>query len=162
MRFLAALAALVLLPSPAAVAAYLIGAIMTDSGLLAGIGGCANRALTADLARWTRTYAYEFAHRTGPGLTPIPGYVWGAGHAAELAYLFPSFDNGTPIAPTFDRDERRLAQDMKRAWGAFVRSGSPGWPPYGVESLRAGGRSRLITDAEYAAEHQCASGTPAP
>jgi para-nitrobenzyl esterase len=48
------------------------------------------------------TWAYEFAHRTGPGLTPIPGYVWGAGHAAELAYLFPSFDNGTPIAPTFD------------------------------------------------------------
>ncbi|GID91659.1 carboxylesterase/lipase family protein [Amorphoplanes digitatis] len=137
-------------------AAYLIGAIMTDSGMLAGIGGCANRALTHDFARWTTTYAYEFAHRTGPGLTPIPGYVWGAGHAAELAYLFPSFDNGTPIAPTFDRDERRLAAEMKRAWGAFVRTGSPGWPPRGVQSLRAGGESRLIGDAALAAEHQCA------
>ncbi len=37
-------------------AAYLIGAIETH-----------------DFARRTRTYAYEFAHRSGPGLTPIPG-----------------------------------------------------------------------------------------
>ncbi len=66
-------------------AAYLVGAIQTDAGLIAGIGGCANRALTDTFARWTRTYAYEFAHRTGPGLTQVPGYVWGAGHAAELA-----------------------------------------------------------------------------
>lgn len=136
-------------------AAYLIGAIMTDAGLLARIGGCPQRRLTHDLARWTRTWSYEFAHRTGPGLTPIPGYVWGAGHAAELAYLFPSFDNGTPIAPTFDRAERRLARDMKRAWGTFVLRGSPGWPTRGVLSLRAGGQSRLISDATLAAEHQC-------
>jgi carboxylesterase type B len=138
-------------------AAYLAGAIVTDSGAAAGIGGCSNRALTRDLARWTPTWAYEFDHRTGPGLTPIPGYVWGAGHAAELAYLFPSFDNGTPIAPTFNAAERQLARDMKHAWGSFVLRGSPGWPrwPF-TESLRAGGRSRPITDAVVAAEHQCA------
>ena len=146
-------------------AAYLIGAIMTDSGLVVGIGGCANRRLTRDLARWTPTWAYEFAHRTGPGLTPIPGYVWGAGHAAELAYLFPSFDNGTPIAPTFDAAERRLARDMKLYWGAFTRRGTPNgpglteWPAYdgtgAVMSLRAAGQSQPISDAEFVAEHQC-------
>src|SRR6185312_13278657 len=136
-------------------AAYLIGAIMTDSGLLAGIGGCTDRRLTHDLARWTRTWAYEFAHRTGPGLTPIPGYVWGAGHAAELAYLFPAFDNGTPIAPTFNRGERQLARDMKHDWGSFVLRGTPSWPRRGFESLRAGGQSRIISDAQFAAEHQC-------
>jgi carboxylesterase type B len=137
-------------------AAYLIGAIFTDSGYAAGIGGCANRSLTTDFAKWTRTWSYEFAHRTGPGLTPIPGYVWGAGYAAELAYLFPSFDNGTPIAPTFDASERRLALDMKHAWGSFVLRGSPGWPRFPLtESLRAGGQSRPITDARLAAEHQC-------
>jgi carboxylesterase type B len=146
-------------------AAYVIGAIMTDSGILAGIGGCTNRRLTQDLARWTPTWAYEFAHRTGPGLTPIPGYVWGAGHAAELAYLFPAFNNGTPIAPTFNAAERRLARDMKRAWGSFALHGTPNapgltfWPRYNgsqrTMQLHAGGRSRTITDAQIVAEHQC-------
>jgi carboxylesterase type B len=136
--------------------AYLAGAVMTDSGAVVGIGGCAQRRLARDLARWTPTWAYEFAHRTGPGLTPIPGFVWGAGHAAELAYLFPTFDNGTPIAPTFDAGERRLAREMKAAWAAFV-AGRPSWPGYpgAALSLRAGGRSTLITDARYAAEHRC-------
>jgi carboxylesterase type B len=145
--------------------AYLIGAIFTDSGFVAGIGGCPNRSLTRALARYTRTFSYEFDHRTGPGLTPIPGYVWGAGHAAELAYLWPSFDNGTPIAPTFTPAERRLALDMVRYWGSFVRTGYPvawfsaPWPPVNhtglTLSLRAGGHSTLITDREVAAEHQC-------
>ncbi|GII24013.1 carboxylesterase/lipase family protein [Planosporangium mesophilum] len=151
--------------------AYLIGAIFTDSGLLAGIGGCGNRSLTRALAASTRTFSYEFAHRTGPGLSPQPaGYVWGAGHAAELAYLWPSFDNGTPIAPTFTADEKRLALDMVRYWGSFVRTGQPAaahsapWPPYNhtglTLSLRAGGRSTLISDREYAAEHNCDLWTP--
>jgi para-nitrobenzyl esterase len=145
--------------------AYLIGAIQTDAGLVAGIGGCATRRLTRDFARWTPTWAYEFAHRKGPGLTPIPGYVWGAGHAAELAYLFPSFNNGTPIAPTFNAAERRLARDMKRYWGAFTLRGTPNgaglsqWPRYdrtgAVMALRAGGRSGLISDRQFAAEHRC-------
>jgi para-nitrobenzyl esterase len=147
-------------------AAYLLGAIFTDSGLVAGIGGCATRALTQDLARHTRTYAYEFDHRTGPGLRPEPaGYQWGAGHAAELAYLWPSFDNGVPIAPTFNAAERQLASEMVRYWGSFVRTAyphAPGqarWPGYNhtseVLSLRAGGQSTVISDAQYVAEHQC-------
>jgi para-nitrobenzyl esterase len=146
-------------------AAYLIGAVITDSGVVSGIGGCAYRRLTRDLARWTQTWAYEFAHRTGPGTDPIPGYVWGAGHAAELAYLFPSFNHGTPIAATFNAAEQQLAQDMKRYWGAFVLRGTPNaaglpqWPAYNgtgkIMSLRAGGQSQLISDAQFGAEHQC-------
>jgi carboxylesterase type B len=146
-------------------AAYLVGAIQTDAGLIAGIGGCSNRTLTKTFARWTRTYAYEFAHRTGPGLTQIPGYAWGAGHAAELAYIWPSFNNGTPIAPLFDASERRLAREMVQYWGSFTRYGKPRvpdqptWPRYNkhgkILSLQAGGRSRVISDATYATEHQC-------
>jgi para-nitrobenzyl esterase len=147
-------------------AAYLTGAIYTDSGRVFQIGGCPNRRLTQDFARYTRTYAYEFDHRTGPGLRPEPaGYVWGAGHAAELAYLWPSFNNGTPIAPTFTPAERQLATEMVRYWGAFVRHGrpqvarQPHWPRYDrtrlVLSLRAGGRTTVISDATLAAEHQC-------
>jgi carboxylesterase type B len=146
-------------------AAYLGSAVFTDSGFLGGIGGCGTRDLTRELARWTRTYQYEFAHRTGPGLQPIEGYEWGAGHAAELAYLWPSFDNGTPIAPTFDAGERRLAREMVQWWGAFTKRGAPSvagqvpWPRYNgtglTLSLRAGGRSTLLTDAQYVAEHNC-------
>jgi carboxylesterase type B len=154
-------------------AAYLIGAIFTDSGLAAGIGGCTNRSLTQSLARYTRTYGYEFDHRTGPGLSPQPaGYVWGAGHAAELAYLWPSFDNGTPIAPTFNADERRLALDMVRYWGSFVTWGHPAaalsapWPRYDLAarslSLRAGGLSTVVADAEIASEHNCDLWTASP
>jgi para-nitrobenzyl esterase len=146
--------------------AYLVGAIFTDSGLIAGIGGCGDRGLTRALARFTPVFAFEFDHRTGPGLTPrLVGYVWGAGHAAELAYMWPSFDNGTPIAPTFNAGERMLAADMARYWGSFVRTGHPmardsaPWPRYDQTtrflSLRAGRTSTAISDAQFAAEHNC-------
>jgi para-nitrobenzyl esterase len=66
--------------------AYLAGAVATDSGWAFGIGGCTALKLTQDLAKYTPVYAYEFGHRTGPGLTREHGtYEWGAGHAAELA-----------------------------------------------------------------------------
>jgi carboxylesterase type B len=76
--------------------AHLSGAIETDAGLGFGIGGRPNRALTRDLATHVPTWAHEFAARTGPGLQPIPGYERGAGHAPELAYLFPSLTTGSP------------------------------------------------------------------
>ena len=146
-------------------AAYLAGAVDTDAGLVTGIGGCPDLSLANDLSRDTRTYAYEFDGRHGPGLTDLHGYVWGAGHAAELAYLFPSFDNGTPIAPTFNAGERELARDMVQYWGGFVFRGHPQargraiWPRYDathrIMSLRVGGRSRAISERSYRREHQC-------
>jgi carboxylesterase type B len=145
--------------------AYLIGAIFTDSGRLAGIGGCGALHTDRAFAKYVPTWAYEFDARNGPGLTPIPGYVWGAGHAAELAYLFPSFDNGTPIAPTFNAGERQLSRDMIAYWGGFVFTGSPNahglahWPRFDrtdrILSLRVAGRSTTISVQTYAAEHQC-------
>jgi para-nitrobenzyl esterase len=68
--------------------AYLSGAVATDSGWALGIGGCTALKLTQDLAKYTPVYAYEFGHRTGPGLTRAHcAYEWGAGHAAELVSL---------------------------------------------------------------------------
>jgi len=148
-------------------AAYLIAAVITDGGFF--IGGCSNQALTNTMAGFTRVYAYQFDHRDGPGLRPVPGYVWGAGHAAELPYMWPSFDNGTPIAATFDASERRLSRDMIAYWGAFVRTGRPDsaggawWPRLKPDqgdqarlmSLRAGGRSTSITNANLSRQHQC-------
>jgi carboxylesterase type B len=140
-------------------AAYLVGAVMTDSGLIARLGGCPTLAFIDTFARYTRTYAYRFDHRTGPGLSPQPaGYVWGAGHAAELAYFWPSFDNGTPIAPTFNPAERRLARDMVAQWGAFIRDGRPMWPAYNHSSLILSmrtGRSVPVPAAWMAVEQNC-------
>jgi len=145
--------------------AYLEGAIITDAGLAARIGGCTQLALTNTFARYTTVYAYEFAARNGPGLTPIPGYVWGAGHAAELAYLSPAFNNGTPIAPTFNKGERQLSRNLIRYWGAFVFNGRPNalgqarWFSYNathrIMSLRVAGQSTLISESAYSTEHKC-------
>ena len=81
-------------PSPYT-AAYAIGAVWTDSGFITGIGGCPAQNLAAQFARGTPTYVYQFDDRHAPGLNnSLPGYQWGAGHAMELAYLWPSFNNG--------------------------------------------------------------------
>ena len=145
--------------------AYLLGAIFTDAGLIAGIGGCSQLRLEQAFAKFVPTYSYEFDARQGPGLVPIPGYVWGAGHAAELAYLFPSFNNGIPIAPTFNAAERELSRDMIGYWGSFVLHSKPGsaaqasWPTFNrasqIMSLRPGGQSRAISLSAFRAEHQC-------
>ena len=140
-------------------AAYVIGAVLTDSGLGFDLGGCPNRRLAHDLGRHTPTYTYQFDHRTGPGVVGgFPGYVWGAGHAAELQYLWPSLQGADrPLNPA----ELRLAGQLTAYWGAFVRTGrpaaahQPAWLRYGVLSLRAGPRSRMIPDRAVAQQHQC-------
>jgi carboxylesterase type B len=146
--------------------AYAIGAIWSDSGAIGGIGGCATLALTRDLARWTPTYGYQFDDRDAPGLNrDHPGYQWGAGHAMELAYMWPSFDNGIPLAAQFTPAQRELSREMVRYWGAFawlgapLAGGQPRWPAYQrggrILSLRPGGATVAITDEEYGAEHAC-------
>ncbi len=146
--------------------AYLSGAVVTDSGHIAGIGGCATLKLMQDFAKHAPVYAYEFGHRTGPGLTREHGaYEWGASHAAELAYLFPSFDNGQPITPLFDAGERALADGMKVSWGAFVRQGVPSdatgapWPIFNaagqVMSLQAADGSFVLSTELFEREHNC-------
>ncbi|GAA2399354.1 carboxylesterase/lipase family protein [Actinomadura vinacea] len=149
-------------------AVYAIAAIMTDAGLVAGIGGCPTLTLAQRFARHTRTFKYRFDDRKFPGLTPgrPEGYEWGAPHAGELPYLFPSFDNGTPITPLFTADQRRLADDMSHYWGSFTRGGTPNtprhrlayWPDVrakAVLSLRPGGQSTRISFAQYRADHNC-------
>src|SRR5690606_2914884 len=79
----------------------------------------------------TTTYAYELDD---------PNYLWpegsiiarGASHASDLPFLF---DLSVPISQPFDAMQSALADTMVRAWGAFVRSGTPAtperaWPAY--------------------------------
>jgi para-nitrobenzyl esterase len=163
-------------------APYLMAAISTDSGVInstrdaagvfvePGTGGCGTRELRVEMSRYTRTYAYEFDHRSGPGWTDIPGYVWGAGHATDLNYLFPLHDIDTESEyHNFGPAEFQLADQMVKYWGAFIKKGNPNtagqpwWPHYKLPdlgltlSLRAGadGATQLITDDQYSVEHQC-------
>ena len=98
------------------------------------------------------------------------GYVWGAGHAAELPYLFRNMTIGTTVLAPFSAADARLSREMQRYWGAFVRTGrpdvagQPAWTEFGaarrVLSLRPGGQSQLLPDATLAAEHKCAFWEP--
>jgi carboxylesterase type B len=151
-------------PSPYT-AAYVIGDIWTDSGFLTGIGGCPTQNLAAQFAATTPTYFYQFDDLHAPGLNmDHPGYQWGAGHAMELAYLWPSFNNGYSLYDLLTPAQLELSQQMVRYWGAFTATGAPEvpgqplWPRYTsgqLMSLRPGDQTRTITAATFSAEHQC-------
>ena len=158
-----------LFPSPYT-AAYAIGAIWTDSGTVGGIGGCPEVNLAVTFSKTTPTYFFQFDDRHAPGLNnDHPGYQWGAGHAMELAYLWPSFTNGFSLYAELTPAQLRLSRQMIAYWGAFTWSGSPQspgqpyWPAYSgsagpnarLMSLRPGNQSRAITAATFEAEHQC-------
>ena len=148
-------------------AAYAVGAIFTDSGAVTGIGGCTAQNLAQQFAAGARTYFFQFDDRHAPGLNnQVPGYQWGAGHAMELAYLWPSFTNGFSLYAELTPPQLQLSNEMVERWGAFVRTGSPNtggqlaWPVLTghanrLMSLRPAGRSTVISGAEYSAEHQC-------
>jgi para-nitrobenzyl esterase len=151
-------------PSPYT-AAYQIGDIWTDSGFLTGIGGCPEQNLAAQFAATTHTFFYQFDDLHAPGLNnDHPGYQWGAGHAMELAYLWPSFNNGFSLYNLLTPAQLTLSRQMVRYWGAFTAAGTPAvagqplWPRYTsrqLMSLRPGDRTRTITAATFAAQHQC-------
>jgi carboxylesterase type B len=145
---------------------YAIGAIWTDSGYVAGIGGCPEQNLAAQFAAsGTPTYFYQFDDRHAPGLNDnLPGYQWGAGHAMELAYLWPSFNNGYSLYALLTPAQLELSHEMAEYWGTFAKTGSPDvrgqarWPQYQagrLMSLREGHASRAISAATFAREHQC-------
>jgi para-nitrobenzyl esterase len=151
-------------PSPYT-AAYAIGDIWTDSGFITGIGGCPTQNQAAVFAATTPTFFYQFDDLHAPGLNnDHPGYQWGAGHAMELAYLWPSFNNGYSLYDLFTPGQLELSRQMVRYWGAFTTfgapeaSGQPWWPRYTsgqLMSLRPGGQTSTITAGTYTAEHQC-------
>jgi para-nitrobenzyl esterase len=151
-------------PSPYT-AAYMIGDIWTDSGLITGIGGCPEQGLAGEFAKSTPTYFYQFDDLHAPALNnDLPGYQWGAGHAMELAYLWPSFSNGFSLYDELTPAQLELSRQMVRYWGTFTASGAPEasgqprWPQYTsgqLMSLRPGDQTQTIPAGTFAAEHQC-------
>ena len=138
-------------PSPYT-AAYAIGAIWTDSG-----SDRRDRRLRDAAARRATLRALDTAPSptssttaTRPASTTTIRATSGVpGHAMELAYMWPSFDNGIPLAAQFTPAQQQLSAEMVRYWGTFTRFGAPlvprqaFWPPHRgsgrILSLRPGG-----------------------
>jgi hypothetical protein len=67
------------------------------------------------------------------------------GHAAELTWTFPNFNNGEPITPLFNTGERAIAESMKSDWGAF-RQGVPRPSPRGEGREPVNPASKFISE----------------
>lgn len=146
--------------------AYLV-ADLRFAGAGYDLGSCQTNNITDSLAGAVTTYAYEFAHSEGIGWFEVPGFSWGAGHATELPYLIPDRGNFAFNARAFGDAERQLSDEMVAYWGSFIKNGDPNngsllsWPRYQgpdgrLLSLRAGGKSTIISSAAYRAAHKCA------
>ncbi|WP_395408369.1 carboxylesterase/lipase family protein [Pseudoduganella sp. UC29_106] len=80
----------------------------------------------------SKPYVYLFAHRPTEPLTPC-GYGCGAGHGAEIQYVFDQLDLDPRPWSTSDR---KLAARLADTWVNFARTGSPSgrglpvWPKF--------------------------------
>jgi para-nitrobenzyl esterase len=75
----------------------------------------------------SKAYLYYFTHRPAAPVTPC-GYGCGAGHGAEIRYVFDNLDQDKRAWSTADR---RIASQLADAWVHFAATGSvPAWPAY--------------------------------
>jgi para-nitrobenzyl esterase len=140
---------------------FSLSAALSDNGnfYYQALGGCVTARLADDLSASTITYAYEL---DDPGYQWMPGTSYvarGATHASDLSFLFET----TPaLSVAFDAAQQALAEQMVRAWGAFVRGGDPStaslpWPQYDTASrqmlhLEPGA---VAVSTDYRARHNC-------
>lgn len=79
-----------------------------------------------------KSYVYYFAHQPAQPATPC-GYGCGAGHGAEIQYVFDNLDQDKRV---WARTDRQLATRLATTWVNFARSGTPNganlpsWPAY--------------------------------
>lgn len=104
------------------------------------------RLAEAHAASASGNYVYEFTWRS-----PAFGGRLGACHAAEIAFVFDNLaqkDNDTLLGLT---PPQELADEMHRAWVAFIATGDPGWPRYEPATrrvMRFGTPSELVSDPD--------------
>ena len=95
----------------------------------------------------SKSYVYYFAHRPAEPLTPC-GYGCGAGHGAEIQYVFDQL--GQDSRP-WRKEDRQLAARLADTWATFARTGNPngkGLPAWPVFNGSNKSVLRIGSDAE--------------
>jgi para-nitrobenzyl esterase len=111
------------------------------------------------MARFTRTWAYEFADENAPTLGfPEVGYPYGASHGFDLPYLF----DYAGYVPAFTAEQRKLSDAMIRAWTSFAKRGKPGGGWRRLKRSGAGFFASLVPPrpvrmaaSRFDADHKC-------
>jgi para-nitrobenzyl esterase len=126
-----------------------------------GIFACPTLLLDQDLAKYSRTYAYEFNDENAPAPYPTPGFPYAAAHASELQYLFalPATSHGTLSA-----QQQRLAAAMRAEWTSFAKAGVPSahgaapWPRLTTtdQQMLSLTPPEPQPETSFAADHHCA------
>jgi para-nitrobenzyl esterase len=124
---------------------------------------CPTSQAVEALAKWTPTYAYEFADNTAP-LRPyasVPSsFDLGAPHSAELPYVW---GENTVVGGLTDA-QKKLAEGMRGFWSSLTAPGGPTgpskWPAFTAEARQRivfleGGMTELISEDQYRKNHHC-------
>jgi para-nitrobenzyl esterase len=74
------------------------------------------------------TFVYEFLWQS----PQFDGRL-GACHALEVGFVFDNLDDPSGEPLTGSAPPQSLADEMHGAWVTFVKTGSPGWAPYGAQ-----------------------------
>lgn len=96
-------------------------------------------------------YRYEYVRAAQRGK------VDGAGHAAEIAFVFDTLDSTPQLAETATAEDRAVARALADCWAGFARDLRPacsGWQPVTATSnqlWRIGTSSRMTDDPDAAA-----------
>lgn len=136
-------------------------AYMTD-WLFACPADRANRAMF----KYTPVYAYEFSDRRAPIGLDAPREIgsFGAFHTAEIQYVFQTAVHFFNLPATFAPEQKRLSDQMQKAWVSFARDGSPAmagehpWRPVdssGTPMVRFDTSGPTLVN-DFSMHHRCA------
>ena len=96
------------------------------------------RWLAARQSRHSPAWLYRFGYVTSGSRGKVPG----AGHAAEIAYVFDTLGATEKSAANSSSEDHALASRMSDCWVAFARTGAPDcalstWQPYSPDADNA-------------------------
>jgi len=150
------------------------GAQMAWDAAHSDVQACRGQYTVGALQPHVPVYMYVFNDRTAQTYFPkMPGFQPLAYHTADIPYLFTGYHGGPEGLPiTLTPKQRKLSDRLVDAWANFARSGNPNgkddapWPRWkpGAASqayfLQDNAWSRLQTNAQFAAQHQCSFWQP--